>query len=128
MRKDLLFLIFTCWTVIALGQHVNVRFFNKTGSTLDSLLINDKQVPQLKHGETSVAIAFKEVLFKSRTPLLTGKCKLNNEWIYTEYLVNESAIINRITEGDYTFVLSTGFVGKQGSESKYLVLFINLTN
>lgn len=109
-------------------QKVEVRFLNKTGHELDTLIINGKLLTQLKHNQTSEPVYYKELLCKGRLPMLTGKCRISNgDWIEVVYLAASSnQFVKRLDKGSYTLMLATGFVDSKVTTGKVLALFVSL--
>ncbi|MDR7208340.1 hypothetical protein [Flavobacterium piscis] len=123
-RKVELF-VFTLLSIIILSSFVNFRslhakFYNKTGENIDSLVIGETLIGNIKNGSSTESINFKEFVFDGSEPyeqisgIINNKkvSQLNWSWCGTER--------NKQSKGSYIFDLKKE-IDDKGNTCLYLV-------
>lgn len=123
-RKIELF-VFTLLSIIILSSFINLRslhvkFHNKTGENLDSLVVAGSLIGHLKNNSSTEYIDFKDFLFDGSEPyeqisgIINNKKvnQLNWSWCGTDR--------NRLSKGSYIFDLKKK-IDEKGNTCLYLV-------
>ena len=123
-RKIELF-VFTLLSIVILSSFINFRnlhakFYNKTGENIDSLVIGETLIGNVKNGSSTESINFKEFAFDGSEPyeqisgIINNKkvSQLNWSWCGTER--------NKQSKGSYIFDIKKG-IDDEGNTCLYLV-------
>lgn len=98
----------------------HAKFYNKTGENIDSLVIAGRLIGNLKNGESTPKISFKEFLFDGSIPYEQISGNSNNKKLNKLYWSWCGTGINTKSEGFYYFDIKKA-LDEKGNPCLYLV-------
>ncbi|MBB4800505.1 hypothetical protein HNP37_000544 [Flavobacterium nitrogenifigens] len=101
-------------------KRLHVKFQNKTGENIDSLVIGGKLIGNLKNGESTKEISFKEFLFDGSIPYEQISGNSNNKKLDKLHWSWCGTNINTKSEGFYYFDIKKA-LDEKGNPCLYLV-------
>jgi hypothetical protein len=101
-------------------KRFHVKFYNKTGEDIDSLMIAGTFIGSLKNGESTKQINFKEFEFDGSIPYEQISGNSNNKKLDMLYWSWCGTGTNTISEGYYNFDIRKVF-DENGNECLYLI-------
>ena len=101
-------------------KNLHVKFYNKTGENIDSLVIAGTLIGDLKNGSSTKYIDYKEFLFDSGIPYEQISGILNTEKIHELNWSDCGTERNKESKGSYVFDIKKG-TDEEGKTCMFLV-------
>ncbi|OXB24328.1 hypothetical protein B0A80_06460 [Flavobacterium tructae] len=100
-------------------KNIHIKFYNKTGENIDSLVIGKNLIGNLKNNNSTKHIDFKEFAFDGNIPYEQISGRINNKNINQLYWSWCGTNHNKKSEGSYIFDIKKG-LDEKGNPCLYL--------